>query len=334
MIGPTPVVTLEEHYAWEPLSKGNAVAEMFKKEGLPAYKQLYDREELRLDDMDAAGIDYQILSLLDPGVQELDSTTEAVERARQANDDLAKTVRAYPKRFGAFAALPTQSAHKAADELKRAIHELGFHGGLINGHSRGRYLDDPAYKILFSTAERLKVPLYLHPTSPHQAVFDAWFAPYKEDGLHLASWGFAVETGTHALRLVYSGVFDRFPHLKLILGHMGEMLPFALQRLDRYYLPGAWYLSPDERAKRLNGRKMPSEYLLSNCYITTSGNFFQPALACALATFGPERILFSVDYPMDNNQIGMDFLRDAPISDEQRTAIAGGNAARLFQLSL
>jgi predicted TIM-barrel fold metal-dependent hydrolase len=272
--------------------------------------------------MDAAGIDFQILSLFDPGVQDDDDTARAVDNARRANDDLAETVRATPDRFGGFATLATQDPDAAATELERAVGELGLVGGLINGHTHGRYLDDPAYLGLFDCAQRLGVPIYLHPTTPHPAVMEAWFDPYVKDSLHLASWGFAAETGTHALRLIYSGLFDKFPRLQMILGHLGELLPYAAYRIDRYYGLGG--------GDGGGLAKLPSEYLRDNFHITTSGNFSPIAFACALEVMGPERLMFSVDYPMDDNLAGAEFLKDLQVDDEVRRKVASENALCLF----
>jgi 2,3-dihydroxybenzoate decarboxylase len=229
------LIALEEHFAWDPASAGNVVATWLRSNNAVAYRRLYDRGPLRLEQMDAAGIDFQILSLFDPGVQDETDVARAIDLARRANDDLAETVRGNPSRFGGFATLATQDPDAAAAELERAVTDLGLVGGLINGHCQGRYLDDPAYEGLFECAEAMGAPIYLHPTTPHPAVMEAWFAPYVADGLHLASWGFAAEAGTHALRLIYSGLFDRFPRLQMIIGHLGEMLPFAAYRVDRYY---------------------------------------------------------------------------------------------------
>ncbi|HEX2214765.1 MAG TPA: amidohydrolase family protein [Mycobacterium sp.] len=317
------LIALEEHYAWDPASTDNVVATWLKANNPVGYQRLYDRGALRLEQMDAAGIDFQILSLFDPGVQEMDDVASAVDLARRANDDLAETVRQNPTRFGGFAALATQDPDAATAELQRAVTDLGLVGGLINGRSHDRYLDDPAYEALFGAAEHLGVPIYLHPTTPHPAVMDAWFAPYTGDGLHLASWGFAAETGTHVLRLIYSGLFDKFPRLQMIIGHLGEMLPFAAYRVDRYYGLGG-----DGSGHRLE--RLPSDYLKSNFYVTTSGNFNPPAFACTLEVMGADRVMFSVDYPMDDNRAGAEFLMSYPMDDDTRSRVSSGNALRLF----
>jgi 2,3-dihydroxybenzoate decarboxylase len=317
------LIALEEHYAWDPASAGNVVATWLQTNNTVAYDRLYDRGPLRLEQMDAAGIDFQILSLFDPGVQDETDVARAIDLARRANDDLAEAVRANPNRFGGFATLATQDPDAAAAEFERAVTELGLVGGLINGHCQGRYLDDPAYESLFARAEALAAPVYLHPTTPHPAVMDAWFAPYVDDGLHLASWGFAAETGTHVLRLIYSGLFDKFPKLQMIIGHLGEMLPFAAYRVDRYY--GLGGTGSGNRLQRL-----PSDYLRNNFHVTTSGNFCAPAFACTLEVMGADRVMFSVDYPMDDNQAGADFLTSYPMDDATRRMVSSENAIRLF----
>jgi predicted TIM-barrel fold metal-dependent hydrolase len=317
------LIALEEHFAWDPASADNVVATWLQSNNPVAYQRLYDRGPLRLEQMDAAGIDFQVLSLFDPGVQEGTDVPRAIDLARRANDELAETVRGNPHRFGGFATLATQDPDAAATELERAVTELGLVGGLINGHTQGRYLDDPAYEGLFGRAEAMGAPIYLHPTTPHPAVMEAWFAPYVADGLHLASWGFAAEAGTHALRLIYSGLFDKFPKLQMIIGHLGEMLPFAAYRVDRYYGLGG-----DGSRKRL--QHLPSDYLRNNFYVTTSGNFCPPAFACTLEVMGVDRVMFSVDYPMDDNRAGAEFIASYPMDDAKRRKVSSENAIRLF----
>lgn len=317
------LIALEEHYAWDPASTGNVVATWLESNNPVGHARLYDRGPLRLEQMDAAGIDFQILSLFDPGVQDETDVATAIDLARRANDDLAESVRGNPDRFGGFATLATQDPDAAATELERAVTELGLVGGLINGHCQGRYLDDPAYERMFGRAEELGVPIYLHPTTPHRAVMDAWFAPYVDDGLHLASWGFGVETGTHVLRLIYSGLFDKFPALQMIIGHLGEMLPFAAYRIDRYY--GLGGTGSKDRLQHL-----PSDYLRNNFHITTSGNFCPRAFACTLDVMGADRVMFSVDYPMDDNQTGAEFMASYPMDDATRRKVSSENAVRLF----
>ncbi len=318
------LIALEEHYAWDPASAGNVVATWLDTNNPIGHQRLYDRGPLRLEQMDAAGIDFQILSLFDPGVQDETDVARAIDLARRANDDLAESVRATPARFGGFATLATQDPDAAAAELERAVTDLGLVGALINGHCQGRYLDDPAYERLFASAESMGVPIYLHPTTPHPAVMAAWFAPYVDDGMHLASWGFGAETGTHVLRLIYSGLFDKFPGLQMIIGHLGEMLPFAAYRIDRYYGLGGG------GGSRTALQRLPSDYLRSNFHVTTSGNFSPPAFACTLDVLGADRVMFSVDYPMDDNLTGAAFMASYPMDEATRRKVSSENAIRLF----
>ena len=318
------LIALEEHFAWDPASADNVVGTWLRANNTVAYDRLYDRGPLRIEQMDAAGIDFQILSLFDPGVQDETDVALAIDFARRANDDLAETVRGNPHRFGGFATLATQHPAAAAAELERAVTELGLVGALINGHCQGRYLDDPAYEGLFGCAEEMGVPIYLHPTTPHPAVMEAWFAPYVDDGLHLASWGFAAETGTHVLRLIYSGLFDKFPRLQMIIGHLGEMLPFAAYRADRYFGLGG------DGGSKSRLQRLPSQYLRDNFHVTTSGNFCPSAFACTLEVMGADRVMFSVDYPMDDNQTGAQFMACYPMDDATRRKVGSENAVRLF----
>jgi 2,3-dihydroxybenzoate decarboxylase len=326
------IVSIEEHFAYEPVTRYCDVLDLFRKYGNPACDKLPDVASGRLADMDRAGIDYQLLSLLDPGVQELDAKT-AVPLAREANDFLAQMIAQHPDRFGGFATLATQDPASAAEELERCVRKLNFKGAMINGRSGDRYLDDPSSWAIFERAEELNVPIYLHPTTPHPDVLNTYFKDYAEVGLHLASWGFAVETSCHVLKLIYAGVFDKFPRLQMILGHMGELLPFGLWRLDRYYLPTAWYRSEADISRSKKLQLKPSEYIRRNFHITTSGNFSFPPLLCSILELGADKIMFSVDYPMDVAIDGVTFLKNAPISDADRVKIAHENADRLFGLA-
>ncbi len=204
-------------------------------------------ERIRL--MDAAGIDVQVLSHVQPGVQMLaDAQAElAVAVSREVNDWLAEAVAAHPARFAGFAMLPTQSPAHAADELERTVREHGFKGALINGHTNGRYLDDPSFDVLLGRAESLGVPIYIHPTDPPQAVVDVYYAPF--DSALVPTWGWPVETGTHLLRLICAGVFDRHPNLKVIVGHMGELLPFCFTRLNVGLTMAGWLDAPGSTSR-------------------------------------------------------------------------------------
>jgi predicted TIM-barrel fold metal-dependent hydrolase len=319
------VIALEEHF-WTP-----AIAEAIgalrnpdAASGSPLGADLADLGERRLAAMDAAGIDLQVISHTTPGVQHLDPDT-AIPLAREANDVLARAVAEHPDRFAGFATLPTSAPDAAADELERAVTELGFRGAMVNGHTGGRFLDDPAFDVLLERAEGLGVPLYLHPAEPVPAVRDAYytgFTPAVSWFMSAAAWGWHAETGLHVLRMVLAGVFDRHPQLRLVVGHMGEMLPFMLARIDDNLPPAVTGLD-----------RLPSQYILANVHITTSGLFTLPPLLCALMVFGAERVLFSVDWPYAPNADGRRLLDAAPLSPEDLARIAHGNAERLLGLT-
>jgi predicted TIM-barrel fold metal-dependent hydrolase len=220
-----------------------------------------------------------------PGLQKLDAET-AVPLARRANDRLNEIVRAHPDRFAAFAALPTAEPKGAADELERTVTELGFKGAMVNGLTNGIFLDDKRFWPIFERAQALDVPLYMHPAIPHPAVIEAYYQDYveKHPGILRAGWGFTVETATQGIRLVLSGVFDTYPRLKIIIGHLGEGLPFYLWRIT-HGLRGS------------DGGKSFRDIFCEHFYVTTSGFFSDPALLCCVMEMGIDRILFSVDYP-------------------------------------
>jgi 2,3-dihydroxybenzoate decarboxylase len=201
------------------------------------------------------------------------------------------------------------------------VKKLGFKGAMIHGHQQGSFLDEKKYWRIFERAEALDVPIYLHPTVPHPDAIKAYFAGYEE--LARAGWGFAVDTSCHFLRIVFAGVFDAFPKLKIILGHLGEGLPFAMHRLDEHTAAAA--------ARRGLKRK-PIEYLKENLLVTTSGNWYEPAFQCTLAALGADRILFAVDWPYEANKTGVAFLKKISVTEEQRRKIAHGNAERLLKL--
>jgi uncharacterized protein len=320
------VISLEDHF-WTP-DIAEAIGALRNPDtdaGGPLAANLADLGERRLAAMDAAGIDLQVISHTTPGVQHLDAEI-AIPLAREANDALARAVAEHPGRFAGFATLPTSAPPAAADELERAVTELGLLGAMINGHTNGRFLDDPAFDVLHERAVRLGVPLYLHPAEPVPAVRDAYyqgFAPAVSWFLSAAAFGWHAETGIHVLRMVLGGVFDRHPELSLVIGHMGEMLPFMLQRVD------------DNLPPKVTGlERLPSEYVLANVHITTSGLFSVPPLMCALMVFGVERVLFSVDWPYAPNEDGRRLLETAPLSPGDLELIAHGNAERLLGLAV
>ncbi|MFJ1259362.1 amidohydrolase family protein [Cupriavidus sp. CuC1] len=282
-------------------------------------KRLADFDDIRIGEMDRAGIDFTILSQTGPGVQGETDRAAALGRARENNDFLAAQVARHPTRFAGFAALPMHDPVTAADELERAVKQLGFKGSLVNGHTQGVYYDDPAYDVFWERMQALDVPMYLHPT-------DAFVAPHVYAGhpeISGAAWGWGVETASHALRLVFGGVFDRFPRLKLILGHMGEGLPFQRWRFDSRF---AVYSHGIKLAKK------PSEYIGSNIVITTSGVCSPAALNGAIAEMGAEAVLFSVDYPYESTAIAADFIEQAPMDEATRSLVCHGNAERILKL--
>jgi uncharacterized protein len=318
------VIALEEHF-WTPAT-AEAIGALRNPDAgpdSPLGRDLADLGERRLAAMDAAGIDLQVISHTTPGVQHLDAAS-AIPLAREANDVLAAAVREHPGRFAGFATLPTSDPVAAADELSRAVQQLGFLGAMVNGHTVGRFLDDPAFAPLLERFERLDVPLYLHPNEPVPAVRSAYyegFAPTVSWFLSAAAWGWHAETALHVLRMVVGGVFDRHPRLRVIVGHMGEMLPFMLQRIDDNLPPHVTGLD-----------RLPSQYVLDHVVITTSGLFSLPPLRCALDVFGLERVLFSVDWPYAPNEEGRRLLDEAPLDANELERFAHGNAERVLGL--
>ena len=284
--------------------------------------QLEDVGPGRLAAMDAAGIDMQVLSHNVPG-PEVCSAAEAAVLARAINDELAQAVRAHPDRLAGFAALPTPDPEAAAQELRRAVAELGFRGALLNGTTGGRFLDDRSFWPIFEEAERLGVPVYLHPAPPPAAVREAYYADLAPDvasALGTSAWGWHVETGLHALRLVLAGVFDRFPDLQVVIGHMGEAVPFMLARTT----------SVLGRLARLE--RPLDDYFSRNFHYTTSALFTRPPFDCLLGVAGPGRVLFAVDYPFSDSRQARDFLDALPLEPADRESIAHGNAEALLGL--
>jgi predicted TIM-barrel fold metal-dependent hydrolase len=284
---------------------------------------LDDLGDGRLHSMDAAGIDVQVLSALAHAVQELDPDP-ALAVSRDLNDRMAATVAAHPGRFRAFATLPMCDPKASAAELSRAVGELGFIGAMIHGQTHGVFLDDPFAEPVLATAERLGVPVYLHPAEPPPAVRAAYFSglqPAVAGMLATAGWGWHAECGLHVLRMVVGGVFERFPGLQVIVGHMGENLPFSLARADERLTPLATGLSATV-----------ADTVLQHVHVTTCGYTTTPPLLCALMVFGADRMLFSVDYPFSDSLHAAAFLRDAPLSPADKEKIAHSNAERLLRL--
>lgn len=281
--------------------------------------RLVDFDEVRLGEMDRAGIDYVILSQTGPGVQAEADAAVALNRAKENNDFLVSQIARHPTRYGGFATLPMHDPRVAAAELVRCVKQLGFKGALINGHTNGVYYDDRAYDPFWEQVQELDVPIYLHPSDPY--VIPQAYSGHPE--LVGASWGWGVETATHALRLLFGGVFDRYPGVKLILGHMGEGLPFQRWRFDSRF---AVYSHGIKLARA------PSEYLGSNIVITTSGVCSPPTLTAAIAEMGREAVMFSVDYPYESTALAAEFIEQTPMDDATRNLVCHGNAQRLFKL--
>ena len=284
-------------------------------------ERLFDFAGVRIDEMDAAGIDMQVLSHQSPGSQRLDSAI-AVEVCRGVNDALGAVVAARPDRFAGFAMIPTALPEAAADELQRAVEEVGLKGAMIHGLSGGEFVDAPAYWPIFARAERLGVPIYLHPAVPDRIVTERYYAPYDQSHPDLvrAGWGFGVEAGTQAVRLVLSGVFDRHPDLRIVLGHLGEAIPYLLPRID-------------EALSRPGGKAVRfAEVFRQNFWVTSSGFFSDAALRCCLEVLAPEHILFAVDWPYVENAAGVDWLTGMDLDDGLKAGIFGGHARALLGL--
>jgi len=305
------VIALEEHFTSPQLRalRGEKDSALQRK--------LDDLGTLRIRDMDEAGIDLQVISENNPATQQLDGES-AVKLARASNDILFEAVRAHPDRFAGFATLPTPDPKAAADELERAVTKLDFKGAMIMGLTHGRFMDDKLFRPIFERAAALDVPLYIHPTPPHPSVNEAYFKDYPV--LAGAPLGFTIETLTHTFRLIVSGLFDEFPTLKIIVGHLGETAPFLLWRTS------------DILSERMKMPKLFADYYRQHFWLTTSGAFSDAALTCSIAEMGIERVLFSVDWPFQRNLAGKQWMDAAPVSAQQRALIFGGNAAKLLKL--
>jgi 5-carboxyvanillate decarboxylase len=286
--------------------------------------RLRDLGELRLADMDAAGIAVQLLLLTAPGVQAFERGA-AVSLARSANDELAEAVRRHPDRLAGLAAIAPQDPPKAAEELERAVTSLGLKGAVVNSHTQGEYLDDPRYTPIFEAATSLQVPIYLHPQTPPKSMI----GPFLDRGIDGAIYGFAIETSVHMLRMIIGGVFDRFPSLQFVVGHLGEGLPFWLYRLD--YMHNAIV-----RANRYEGvkplqRKL-SDYLRENFSITTSGMPWEPAIMFTRSVIGADRVMYAMDYPYQYSLDEVKLSDALPLSVEELRDFYEGIATRVFKL--
>jgi predicted TIM-barrel fold metal-dependent hydrolase len=324
---PVRIVTLEEHITTRAIvnaaSSGQPGAPLANAYIRSLHAKLLDVGDGRLADMDASGINVQVLSISASPIDRMESSA-AHALARDANEIMAAAVQTHPHRFAAFATLALQAPEKAAVELERCIRRLGFKGVMVNGTVNGEFLDHPKFTPLFEAAQALDVPIYLHPAPPPEPVRDAYFGGLPGQLgflLSTAGWGWHAETGLHSLRLIISGVFDRFPRLKIIIGHMGENLPFSIARAQAVFARGD-----------LNLERPLGEYFQDHFYLTTSGYFTAPPFVCMLQVVGIDHIMFSVDYPFSPNAVGRAFLDHLPVSRDDLEKIAHRNADTLLKI--
>jgi predicted TIM-barrel fold metal-dependent hydrolase len=307
-------IATEEHFWTEELRALRRGHDVLADPQLGA--RLADLGALRIAEMDEAGIDLQVISHVEPATQNF-APGEAVRLATAANDLLHEAICAHPTRFAGFAALPTPDPGAAARELERAVTQLGFKGAMVHGLTRGAFLDEKPFWPILDTAQRLDVPIYLHPATPHPAVIEAYYAGYPS--MVRVGHGFTSEMSAAAIRLVLSEVFDVFPRLQIILGHLGEALPFLLPRVDRYV------------SRQMKGRNF-RDTIRKNFHFTTGGKFTHSALQCTIEEIGIERVMFAVDWPFHSNLDGAAFIDTAPISDDAKAMISGSNARRLLRI--
>lgn len=322
-------ITLEEHCASPGYLEGpgRGLKEQARIPQSPVAhiaEQLVDVGEKRIKAMDQAGIDVQVLSLTSPGTEQL-SGKEAIAIAQDANDFMAGAVKRYPSRFAAFAALPTSEPASAIAELERALKTGCFKGIMINGHIGGRYLDDKFFWPILERAEALELPIYIHPTQSPQLVINSWFQGFSPQVSYMlagAGWGWHIETALHVIRMIMGGVFDQYPRLQIITGHLGESLPFMIERLDTVMQP------------RATGLERPmGAYLRENVHYTFSGFNFNAPFQNLLSEVGVERIMFSADHPYASMARARAFLDSLPITAADKERIAHGNAEKLMKLA-
>jgi predicted TIM-barrel fold metal-dependent hydrolase len=323
------IIALEEHYttpAYSAMTEATrrravSLADRSKKLGHDIEAELLDLGTSRIAAMDAAGVDLQVLSMTIPGLQGFSDAAKAIPFATETNDHVAAAVKRHPTRLAGFAVLPTIDPTASVKELERCVTKLGFKGTMINGHTQGSFLDEPKYLPIFEAAAALKVPVYIHPRDPHPLAIQAYFQGYDE--LVTAAWGFAMDTCSHFLRLMMAGVFDRFENLKIILGHLGEGLPFWLPRLNDHTEIGM---------KRRGLKRNATQYITQNLAVTCSGHFSTPAFLCTVLTLGIDNVMFSIDWPYESNKLGMAFLKNLPFSPADLEKIAHANAERILRL--
>ncbi len=295
------IIAIEEHFM------DDTLARHLDKGAMPPpaiADKLFDFFDARIAEMDASGIRKQVLSHQSPGSQRL-ADNVAVAACRNVNDALATVIAKAPDRFDGFAMLPTNLPDAAADELRRAVHDLGLKGAMIHGLDHGAFLDLPRFRPIFAAAAELGVPIYVHPGLPDAVVTDRYYAPYHEThpALTRAGWGFGVEAGTQAVRLILSGLFDEYPDLRIVLGHLGESIPFQLARMEEAFS------RPGNRPSNFG------EVFRNNFWVTTSGFFSDSALQCCIDELGIDRILFAVDYPYVSSKAGVAWLEALSLSN-------------------
>lgn len=312
------IIAVEEHFMHPSLSNhlGHAAQQPDQIK-----ERLFDFSDIRIREMDSAGIDVQILSHQSPGSQRLKNEV-AIDACKNVNNALAQVISNHSDRFLGFAMLPTNLPIDAASELRRSVEELGFKGAMIHGLSSGRMVDEKFFWPIFAEAERLDVPIYLHPALPDKEVTERYYAPYDASHpmLTRAAWGFGVEAGTQAIRMILSGIFDKHPNLKIILGHLGEAIPFWLPRIQ-------------ESLSRTESQPTNFEEIFkSNFWITTSGFFSDHALELCVNTLKVDHILFAIDWPYANNETGVNWLQNSKIKPSIKSDIFSENAQDLFRL--
>lgn len=313
-------IALEEHYATTEFLNGPG-RWLATRTGI--VEPISDLGDGRIAAMDDAGVDVAVLSLAAPGTEQLDGP-EAVRLAHECNDELAAAVGRHPDRLAGFAALPISAPEAAAVELERAVRGHGFVGAAINGHSRGRYLDDPFFDPVLARAAALRVPIYLHPTMPPPRVVESCYAGFSAEvtfALSTAGWGWHINTATHVLRLILGGVFDRYPELQFVIGHMGEATSFMLPRFDATLTP------------ELTGLRHPvSTYLRQNLNYTFANFNDDSTYANLIAQVGVGRLCFSADYPFGSMGAAREFLDGLPLDEDDRALVSHRNAERLLAL--
>jgi 5-carboxyvanillate decarboxylase len=285
------------------------------------FRDLLDLGEGRLKAMDEDGITRQVIVIGSPGVQAFDPV-QGHALSKLVNDRLATACRVHPDRFSGLAAVAPQAPENAARELERAVKTLGLKGAHINSHTHGEYLDDRKFWAIFEAAQALDVPIYIHPREPSPAMA----GPLSMPGFRVA-WGYAIETGTHIMRLIAGGVFDQFPRLKIVIGHMGENIPFTLDRIDNRYL---WETEMAGMARQI--KRLPSEYFRDNIIVTTSGMNYRLPLMMTIETLGIDNVLFAGDWPFEVVRDSVDVVDALPIADADKEKLYHLNAKRVFKL--